>query len=907
VCDWYRYVRENLSVPGLKENRERDVISEIASQMEDIYLEAKARGCPETEAQEAAKAHIPDWGSFSDDLMRAERSRRRARGDAWAEDAGESLRKRGGRWVGLADLIQDVRYSLRCLRTSPAFTSVALLTLALGLGGVATILALYDQVLVRPLPFQESHELVEMWEQMGSFGGATVSYPNFVDWRDRNRTFEALAAWNDHSVNVTGNGDPMEMDILRVSASTFDILRVAPVLGRTFTPEEDRVGAPGVVVLAHSFWRDRLGADPNVVGTTLTFDDHPFTVVGVMEDGFYFPTRARGISAFVPIEQYAESWMQNRGSHPGIMVLGRLLPEVSLEMARQDMERVARALEEEYPDENEGSRVNSALLQDRITRWATEPLKILLAAVGFLLLIACINVANLVLARATARQQEMAVRVSLGAGGNRILRLLLTENLVLWTLGGATGILLAAFGVRGVRTLLADQIPPVYQVGMDLRVIGFIVGISLLTGLVFGLPPALRLGRQDLRDHLKEGVRTTGDRRRSRFRSGLVVAEVSLALALLAGAGLTLKSLSRLASTSPGLDAENVLVVEVNLPEARYQEEVERTTFFTQLLDRTRAMSGVVAAATSYNVPLGPGGWQNAFHVEGEPPEEGGRSPFAEVNAVSTGYFQAMGIPLLRGRGFTREDNDDALPVVVVGQSLVDRYWPGENPIGKRLKWGGHSTPSEWMGVVGVAGDVWVNGVTGGLRPQIYIPHWQDNDNGYYLVIKTQGDPLTMAEPVRRLVLELDPMQPLASVGTMESYLRDTTRSQELLALLMGVFSLAAVLLAAVGIYGVMAQMTAERQHEIGVRVALGAQSDQVLKLVFRQGLTTVGLGVTLGLGLAVLVGRVVASQLYEVSALDPMTFVVTPLLVLAVAMTANLLPARTAAKVDPVRALQAK
>jgi putative ABC transport system permease protein len=599
--------------------------------------------------------------------------------------------------------------------------------------------------------------------------------------------------------------------------------------------------------------------------------------------------------------------MRNRGSHPGIMVLARLRPEVALETARRDMERVAMALEEEYPDENEGSRVNSALLQDRIARWAAEPLKILLAAVGFLLLIACINVANLVLARATGRQQEMAVRVSLGAGGNRILRLLLTESLVLWTVGGATGILLAGFGVRGLRTLLAEQIPPVYHVGVDLRIIGMVFGISLLSGLVFGLPPALRLGRQDLRDHLKEGLRTTGDRRRARFRSGLVVAEVSLAMALLVGAGLTLRSFSRVANTSPGLDPENVLAVEVNLPEARYPGEVERAAFFSQLLDRTRTMPGVIVAATSYNVPLGPGGWQNAFHVEGEPPEQGGRSPFAEVNAVSTGYFQAMGIPLLRGRAFTRRDNEDAPAVVIVGQSLVERYWPAEDPVGKRLKWGDHSTPSEWMEVVGVAGDVWVNGVTGGLRPQIYIPHWQDNDNGYYLIVKTRGEPLNMAEPVRRLVLELDPMQPLASVGTMESYLRDTTRSEELLALLMGIFSLAAVLLAGVGIYGVMAQITAERRHEIGVRVALGAQSDQVLGLVFRQGLTTVGLGVILGLGLAVVVGRLVSTQLYEVSALDPTTFMVTPFLVVGVAMTANVLPARRATKVDPVRALQAE
>jgi putative ABC transport system permease protein len=409
----------------------------------------------------------------------------------------------------------------------------------------------------------------------------------------------------------------------------------------------------------------------------------------------------------------------------------------------------------------------------------------------------------------------------------------------------------------------------------------------------------------DLREVLKEGVRTAGGAGRTRFRNGLVVAEVSLAVALLVGAGLTLRSFSMVMSTSPGLDPFRVLVTEVNLPESRYAEEVDRTAFFTQLLDRVRALSGVESAATSYNVPLGPGGWQNAYHVEGEPPEEGGQYTFSETNAVSTGYFLAMGIPLLRGREFTRQDNSEAPAVAIVGESFVEKHWSGEDPIGKRFKWGAFETDSDWREVVGVAGEVKVNGVRNETFPQIYLPHWQDNDDAYYLVIKTRTDPLALAEAVRRQVLDLDPSIPLASVGTMERYSRETTRSSELLAILMAIFALGAVLLAGVGIYGVMAQMTAERKHEIGIRVALGARDGQVLGLVFRQGLVTAGLGITLGLGLAVIVGRFVSTQLFLVSALDPLTFGVTPLLVVCVAMAANLIPARRATRVDPVRALQ--
>ena len=907
MCDWHRYVRSQLSLPNLEGSRERDVIAEVASQLEDVYLEALARGRTEDEAREAARSHIQDWDAFATELMRADQSRRRARGDAWAEEASENLRTRGGGWAGLADLLQDIRYAFRGLRTSPGFTTVALLTLALGIGGVATIFTLYDQVLLRPLPYQDSRELVQLWEKLASFENASVSYPNFLDWRERNRVFEDVGVWNDTRMALTGSGDPEQVRVGRVSASIFPLLRAAPVLGRAFLPEEDRVGVPPVVVLSHTFWQERFGEDPEILGRVLYLDGFPAEVVGVLPRDFRFPPGLNDVDLYAPVELFAEDWIQSRGNHPGLEGIARLLHGVTLEQARQDMERVALELEAEYFESNEGSRVHVASLQERVTRNARDPILLLLLAVGFLLLIACINVATLVLARATGRAREMAVRASLGAGRPRIVRLLLTETLVLWTLGGVLGLGLAVFGVRGLTALLAEQIPPVFHVGLDIRVVGVLLAVSLATGLLFGLPPAVRLGRSELQEFLKEGARTGLGLGRSRFRSFLVVAEVSLAVALLVGAGLTLRSFSRVAGTDPGVDPENVLVVELSLPETRYGEPQERSAFYARLLDRIRAEPGVVSAATAYNIPLGPGGWQNAYHVEGEPPEEGAQYSFSEVNAVSTDYFRTMGIPLRRGREFTRDDDADAPEVLIVGEAMADRYWPGENPIGKRVKWGTFVSEDEWMEVVGVVGEVKVDGVREDALPQLYIPHWQDNDSGYYLVLKTRQHPLDLAETVRRAVLELDPAQPLASVGTMEGYARETTRSAELMALLMALLGGAAVLLAAVGIYGVMAQMTAERRHEIGVRVALGARGNQVLAMVLRQGLATVFLGIVLGLGLAVAVGRSMASQLYQVSALDPVTFIATPLLVIGVAMAANLLPARRATKVDPVRALQAE
>jgi putative ABC transport system permease protein len=676
------------------------------------------------------------------------------------------------------------------------------------------------------------------------------------------------------------------------------------VQGRSFLPEEDRLGASPAVILSHGFWQEHFGGETDVLGRILTLDGYPGEVVGILHEDFQFPPRLKGVDLYAPVELFAEGWIENRGNHPGLMGLARLRPGVSLERARDDMERVALELEAEFFDTNEGSRVHVAPLQERVTRSTRDPIILLLLAVSFLLLIACINVANLVLARATGRQQEMAVRGSLGAAQSRILRLLITETLVLWMIGGFLGVILARSGVGVVARLFAEELPPVFQVSLDLRVVGVTVGVTLLTGLIFGLVPALRVTRQDPHEYLKEGRRATGGIGRAWFRSALVVAEVSLAVALLVGAGLALRTFSRVLHTDPGLDPSNVLTAEIKLPDPRYPEESERTALYTGLLDRVRGLPGVVSAATMYVVPIGPGGWQNSFHVEGAPPEEGGAANFAEVSSVSTDYFRTMGISFLQGRDFTRRDNSEATGVVIVGKGMAERYWQDEDPIGKRLKWGGFESDNPWMEVVGVVGHVKVNGVVREAMPQLYVPHWQDNDNAYYLGIKTRGNPLDLIEPLRNIVLDLDPSLPLATVQTLDFYVRDAIRGERLMALLMGVLSCSALLLTAIGVYGVMAQMTAERRHEIGIRMALGARGDQVLRLVFRQGLTIIAIGLVLGLGLAVGVGKAMASQLFQVEPTDTLTFTLSSAVVVTIALAANLVPARRATRVNPVRAL---
>lgn len=902
--DWKRYVRENLALPALKDGSEEAIVEELAGQLEDLYREAIGRGASEQDAEAYACEHIGDWGSVTE-YVAVSRAGIESGTERWLEDKERQAIAKGGGSALVAGIERDFRFSARALRKSPGFAAIALATLALGIGAVTTILSLINGLLLRPLPYANGDELVVLWEKLASFENASVSYPNFLDWRERNRVFEDLAAYNEGSVNLTGVGDPVELDVARVSASLFSILRSRPLLGRGFLAEEDQLDGKAVVVLAHGFWRDRFGADPDVVGETITLDGIPATIVGVMPPEFVFPPREGRADIYAPIGLFAENWIDNRDNHPGITVIGRRNQGITLEQAHADMDRIARELETEYPETNTGSRVHVASLRDRMMRDLRDPMLVLLLAVALLFIIACANVANLVLARGTARQREIAIRTSLGASGLRVVRLLLTESMILWMTGGLLGIAVAHYAIRGLVPLRADVISPIFQIGIDWRVVLVTLAIALLTGLIFGLLPALRSIRPNLLEYLKEGSRSAGGLRSNRLRGALVTGEVGLAVALLVAAGLTARSLGTMIRANPGFDPESVLSVELNLPESRYPEGVERTAFFFELLDRVRALPGVVSAATTYVVPVGPGGWQNAFHVEGEPPEQNGVYTFAEVSSVSEDYFATMGIPRMAGREFTRQDDESAPPVVIVDEAVAQRYWPGGNAIGKRLKSGDYSSTNEWRDVVGVVGHVKVNGVMEEALPQLYIPHAQDNDDGYYLVVKTAGVPTQHTESIRRAVTEIDPLQPIASVNTLEEYIGLSTQDSKFLTLLLGIFAAAALLLAAVGIYGVMAQITAERTHEIGVRMALGSTTGGILGLVLRQSMSRVAIGVVFGLFLAAAGGQLMASSLFGVSALDPVTFVATPAFLSLVALVASVIPARRAARIDPLRALQ--
>lgn len=782
---------------------------------------------------------------------------------------------------------------------------VAVLTLALGIGAVTTIFTLINGFILKPLPFEESEQLMIMWEKLASFENASVSYPNFIDWRAQNTVFEDLAAINETGLNLIGVGDPVELQVSRFSASMLPLLREEPKLGRNFLEEEDKIGGEKVVILSYGCWQERFGGDPEIIGRVISLDNEPWTIIGVMAQEFAFPPDSSQIDLFVPIEQFATSWVNLRGSHPGINVIGRLKPGVTLEHARADMERVALLLEEQYPDNNTGSRVHLYPLHERITRDMRDPLLLLLAAVVLVLVIACANVANLMLARAISRQHEMAVRSTLGAGGRHLVRLLLAESVALWMIGGVGGLFLAYGATQILTSVLAGDIPRVFSIGIDFRVIIVALLISLVTGVLFGLVPGIKSWRPNLQEVLSESGRMTAGRKRHLLRNGLVIAEVTLAVVLLVGAGLTVRSFSLLGRGDPGLDPENVLTMEIALPLAKYSETEEQSAFFTRLLERVRALPGVVSAATTYIIPMGPDNWQNGYHVEGQPPEEPGQATFAETTNVSPDYFHTMGIPLLRGRDFADQDVADAQLVAIVDEHFAQKYWPDDDPIGKRFKFGDFESGNPWMEIVGVVGHVKLYGVAREVLEEIYIPYEQDREEDMFLAVKTEGDPTLFVESIRQEVLALDPIQPISEIATVNEYLEESRSGEGFMAVLLGIFAVAALMLASVGIYGVMSYATNERHHEIGIRMALGARSNHVLRMIIRQGMVMVGTGVVAGLVLAAVLGRFLASALYGVKPLDPPTFIIAPLFLAAVAILANLIPAWRATSVDPVETLR--
>jgi putative ABC transport system permease protein len=825
------------------------------------------------------------------------------------EQAKEQSRDaRGVRW--LEDILQDLRYGLRTLLKSPNYTLIAAITLALGIGANTAIFSVVNGVLLRPLPYKDPQQLVMVFAPKRLDQEFLISSGGFIVLRDQNQVFEQVAAFLPmlDSSNITGDGDPEFLGGQSVSANLFTLLGVEARYGRFFLPEEEKPGANRVVVLSHRLWQRRFGSDQKIIGRTISLNHEPVTVVGVAPPGFQFPREMpngwlpREIDIYIPLALTPEQ-MNNR--RPQVLpVIARLKSQVSIEQAQAEMAGVAARLKRQYPDTNRDDSIRLAPFHQQVVGRVMLALLVLLGAVGFVLLIACANVANLLLARAAGRRKEMAVRAALGASRWRVIRQLLTENALLAMSSGALALLLAFWGVGLLKTIIPENLPRADEIGIDGSVFGFTLLISLGSGILFGLVPAFHASRVNLSDALKEGGRSSGGSGHNHLRNLLVVSEVALALALLIGAGLMLRSFIRLMSVDPGLDPQNVLTVDIRLSRNKYSRP-QQAVFFQQLLERLRAVPGVRAAGAVYPMPLSGMEENVGFDLEGQPPPAHGEQRTAGPRGVSPGYFKAQGIQLLEGRVFTESDGGDTPPVVVINEAMARRCWPNQVLIGRRISFDSRNGQPVWRQIVGVVKSVRHMALDEEPRPEIYIPFTQYPLAFMTLVARTDGAPLSFVAAVRSQVQAVDKDQPISNIRTMEERLAGTVSQRRFNLILLAIFAGLALSLAAIGIYGVMSYLVTERTHEIGVRMALGAQTRDVLRLVIRQGMTLALTGVVIGLITALGLTRLINNLLFGVSTTDPVTFSVIPLLMALMALLACYLPARRATKVDPLVALK--
>ncbi|MBI3886373.1 MAG: ABC transporter permease [Opitutae bacterium] len=793
----------------------------------------------------------------------------------------------------------DLRYALRQLAQAPGFTCVAVLTLALGIGACTAIFTVVNAVLLRPVEYPESARLLVLREsKLPEFPEFSVSPANYRDFAAQADAFESMYAVRGASYNLTGRGEPVRLLAQRVTGKFFDVLRVAPALGRAFGPAEDAPGKDAVVVLSHAFWQRHFGGAPGVIGTTLTLNRRPCTVVGVMPATF---RRGSTTDLWAPMAFTEQEWA-GRGGH-FLTVFGRLKPGFTVGQARTQLETIAARLAEKYPDTNQGWGVVVKTILDANTGELRPTLFVLLGAVGLLLLIACANVANLLLARATARQREISIRTALGSSRWRIVRQLLTESLVLGLLGGGLGALLGQWSLEALLAIAPPDLPRAAEIALDGRALAFTLGVALFSGVVFGLAPALQSLRVNLVEALKDGARGAGDGTRRRWvRHGLVVAELALALMLLSGAGLLLRSFLRLSAASPGFDPQHALWVGVDLPRAKYDTPAKQKAVTESLLARLRAVPGVTAVGVTHVMPFSGGDYTLSLEIEGRPvpPAE---LPSTTYFSVSPGYFQAMGIPLLRGRDFTAQDRADTPHVAIISQSLANQFFPGQNPLGRRIN--PTSGPQTWREIIGVVGDIKHVAVDFPTRPQTYEPILQAPFTALNFAVRTAGEPAALGAVLRREVAAVDPEQPVARLEPLGKLVAESMARQRFAFTLLTSFSVVALLLAALGVSGVMAYNISQRTGEIGVRMALGAGAGDVVRLILRQGLGVIALGLLAGLGATLALARVIQSLLYGTSPRDPLTLGLVAAGLGAVAVAACLLPALRAAKVDPLVALR--
>jgi putative ABC transport system permease protein len=798
-------------------------------------------------------------------------------------------------------LRQDVRYAIRTLSKAPAFTVIAVMTLALGIGANSAIFSVVDAILFEPLPYREPQKLVVLNHFYPALSlNATVSAAGYSHYRDTAKSFENLAAFSGWSANLTGDGEPERLRGLSVTTNFFDAFGATAGAGRVFTPEESQAGNERVVVLSHALWMRRFGGKPGLVGQSLTINGNSYSIAGIMPERFTFGReRSNEPEIYSPIVFSPQQLSPDAWTNEFLQVIGRLKPDVSIQQAQSEMDAIVKDLEARFGQESP-FRLPLRSYTEAVFGTIRPALLLLLGAVGFVLLIACANVANLLLARAASREREIAIRATVGAGWNRIARQLFTEGIVLALAGGIAGLVLAYWGARSLGALTEGILPRAVDIRIDGSVLAFTLAISMLTGVIFGLVPAFRMASKDLHDTLKEGGRSnTGTGKR--LRSALVVAEIAIALILLIGAGLLIESFRRVQLVNPGFRAENLLAMQISLPAFRYTQPGQGRAFYTQALEAIRAVPGVQSAAAVSSLPLSGSMQSGSFGIEGRQTPPGQPAPHGDRWVASDGYFETMQIPLREGRLFNARDNADAPLVTIVDEALARRYWPNESPVGKRISF--QNGMREIVGVVGHVRHQSLDGVED--RVQYYTPLLQVPVANTYIAVRTPGNPTQLAGAVREAIRSVDKDLPVFRVTAVEQMVSDSLAQRRISTILLGIFAFAAIALAAIGLYGLMSYSVTQRTHEIGIRMAIGASRTSVIRMVIGHGLLLAGIGVALGLIGAFALTRVMNTLLFGVSATDPATFAVVSLLLLAAALAAAWIPARRATRVDPIIALR--
>jgi putative ABC transport system permease protein len=884
---WFRILRDRLRAMRQREEVINDIDREMRAHVE-LQVEANIRaGMSPTEAREKA---MRSFGNVNR-----------------AVDAAYEV-KGGGLFETLA---QDIRYGLRMLAKHKAFTSIAVITLALGIGANTAIFSVVNELLLRPLPYRDAERIVMLWEvSPGGRRQNTTSRTNFRAWRDQSTSYEHMAAFSDQRLNLTGDGDPEELSVQLATPEIFRVLGVDPILGRTLLPEDAEEGKPPVAVLSYALWQRRFGGQTSVIGQPITLNGIKFSVVGVMPPNFQFHIKHRSGTG-----RPAELWsvlpmtMATTANQRGrfLSVVARLKPGVSVDQAAAELRTIEARLSDEAPQYNKNFSAEALPLREQFFGNVRRPLWLMLGAVGFVLLIACANVANLLLSLATTREKEIAVRAALGARRSRIVRQLLTESLLLALFGSLLGLGFAWLGIKALVLISPGDLVNLQTVSLNVTVLLWTLGVSVLTGIIFGLAPALHISRLNLNDSLKEGGKSesgqaSGSRR---LRNALVVSEIALAVVLLASAGLLIRSFIRLQQVDRGFNTENILTMVVRLPDAKYPEDAQAVAFFNQALERVRQLPNVRSAGMINFLPLYGGlGSNTAFKIEGVPEPPPGQLPGTDVRVADAGYFASMGIPLLRGRNFSDAELREPKKVILINEALARKHFPNEDPIGRRLDVAMFENPF-WAEIVGVVGNVRYDSLIDESPPAVYFPHPDLAYPFMTLVIRSDVEPTTLAPSIQREIRALDPNQPVSDVRTMEQVMSEWVARSRFNTLLLGLFAALATLLSAVGIFGVMNYSVALRTREIGLRLAVGAQPRQVLMLILKQGLVLTIVGVVLGLAAAFALTRLLAGLLFGVGAVDPTTFTTISLLLVIVSLLACYLPARRAMRIDPLRALR--